>query len=95
MTTDTNLVILPGPTLREGLDNLGQPLASVTPIRDRQYAGLHFPGAHQHFHRDNDVSRATCICTEDVWAEDFTAVCPKHEARAYVALGARHLRVIA
>jgi hypothetical protein len=92
---NADLYTLPGATIREGLDNLGQPLASVTPIRDRQYAGLHFPGEHQGSHRDHDVSLATCICTEDVWAEDFTAICPRHEARAYTALGAKHLRVIA
>jgi hypothetical protein len=53
MTTTADLYVLPGATLREGLDNLGQPLASVTRIRPTSHVGryLHEATAAKHDHR--------------------------------------------
>jgi hypothetical protein len=84
MTTDANLVILPGPTLREGLDNLGQPLASVTPIRGD------FGGKRAGNCRHYDNSLAECECSE--WS---ARRCPKHWPEAYSKSHARHLGVTA
>lgn len=89
MTTDTNLVILPGPTLREGLDNLGQPLASVTPIRD---------GKHRSDFRPDGISKepseAECpgphdhpTAADDPWTYVCAACWPLSYAKNY----ARHL----
>lgn len=105
MTTSTDprqiLVVLPGATLREGLDNLraqrddASELAPVVPIRP--IAGDDIEGKHQGHHRDNDRSFAACTAPEHDDAHPVTfksgiAVyrCPKCRPIAYLQWFAKH-----
>lgn len=75
--SSADLMVLPGATIREGLDNLG--LATVTPIRDD------VEGKRQGNHRDHDNSLAACEGCE--WS---ARRCPLHWPERYAKQHARH-----
>lgn len=85
--TNHDLYVLPGATIREGMENLrASQLAPVVPIRPILDDTEGKRAGHRH---DHEQSGATCTCTEDVWDEWFGVPCPIHEAPAYAAVTRR------